>query len=84
MTVALRNLLRHKGFSFMNIMGLATGMTACFLIFLYVSFETSYDNFHTNADSIYLVVTYTTTPSATIRQSRTTTPIAIYMKKYFP
>ena len=84
MTVALRNLLRHKGFSFMNIMGLATGMTACFLIFLYVSFETSYDNFHTNADRIYRVVTDTKTPSETIRQSRTTTPIAIYMKKDFP
>ena len=45
--IAFRNLWRHKAFSFINIMGLAVGMSACFLIFLYVRFETSYDDFHT-------------------------------------
>jgi putative ABC transport system permease protein len=39
--VALRNLWRHKGFSFLNIMGLTIGMSACFLVFLYVKFELS-------------------------------------------
>ena len=82
--IAFRNLLRHKTFSFINIMGLAVGMTACFLIFLYVSFETSYDNFHTKADRIYRVVTDTKTPSETISQGMTTTPIAINIKKDFP
>lgn len=84
LNIALRNLLRHKAFSFINILGLAVGMTACFLIFLYVSFETSYDNFYTKADRIYRVVTDTKTPSETISQGRTTTPIAINMKKDFP
>jgi putative ABC transport system permease protein len=65
-------------------MGLAVGMTACFLIFLYVSFETSYDNFHTKADRIYRIVTDTKTPSETISQGATTTPIAINIKKDFP
>ena len=83
-TIAVRSLLRHKAFSFINIMGLAVGMTACFLIFLYVSFETSYDNFHTKADRIYRVVTDTKTPSETIEQEATSTPIAINMKKDFP
>ena len=46
--VALRNLWRHKGFSFLNIMGLTIGMSACFLIFLYVKFELSYDDFHSS------------------------------------
>jgi len=82
--IALRNLLRHKTFSFINILGLAVGMTACILIFLYVSFETSYDNLHTKADRIYRVVTDTKTPSETISQGRTTTPIAINLKKDFP
>ena len=82
--IAFRSLLRHKAFSFINIMGLAVGMTACFLIFLYVHFETSYDDFHTKADRIYRIVTDTKTPSETIHQGLTTTPIAINIKKDFP
>jgi putative ABC transport system permease protein len=82
--IAFRSLLRHKAFSFINIMGLAVGMTACFLIFLYVHFETSYDDFHTKADRIYRIVTDTKTPSETISQGLTTTPIAINIKKDFP
>ncbi len=82
--IAVRNLWRHKTFSFINILGLAVGMAACFLIFLYVSFETSYDNFHSKSDRIYRVVTDTKTPSETITQGMTTTPIAINMKKDFP
>jgi putative ABC transport system permease protein len=50
---ALRNLFKHKVFSLINIFGLAIGMAACLLILQYVSFELSYDNFHTNADRIY-------------------------------
>ena len=52
--IAFRNLWRHRVFSFINIMGLAVGMTACFLIFLYVRFELSYDSFHSKADRIYV------------------------------
>ncbi|MCW3118443.1 MAG: transporter permease [Chitinophagaceae bacterium] len=81
---AFRSLLRHKAFSFINIAGLAVGISACFLIFLYVSFETSYDDFHAKGDRIYRVVTDTKTPSETISQGATTTPIAINTKKDFP
>ena len=54
--IAFRNLWRHKIFSLINILGLTVGMTACFLIFLYVRFELSYDSFNTKADRIYRVV----------------------------
>jgi putative ABC transport system permease protein len=82
--IALRNLERHKAFSFINIMGLAVGMTACFLIFLYVSFETSYDNFNTKADRIYRVVSDVKTPSETINGGITIAPLAINLKNDFP
>ena len=82
--IAFRNLWHHKVFSFINIMGLAVGMTACFLIFLYVRFETSYDNFHTKAARIYRVVSDVKTPSETIHDGLTTSPVAINMKKEFP
>ncbi len=65
-------------------MGLAVGMTSAFLIFIYVSFEKSYDDFHSKADRIYRVVTDVKTPTETIRTGMTTTPIAINVKKDFP
>jgi len=52
--VAFRNLWRQRIFSFINIMGLAVGMTACFLIFLYVHFELNYDSFHSEANRILI------------------------------
>ncbi|NUM81259.1 ABC transporter permease, partial [bacterium] len=51
--IALRNLLKHKLFSFINIAGLAVGMTSCLLIVLYVWDELSYETQHEKADRIY-------------------------------
>src|ERR1700712_2918126 len=51
--IAFRNLWRHKGFSLINIIGLAVGMSAFLLILMYVSFELSYDNYHPKRDQVY-------------------------------
>ncbi|MGA0559781.1 ABC transporter permease [Larkinella sp. VNQ87] len=53
--IAFRNLVRHRVFSAINIVGLAIGIAACLLILQYVDFELSYDRFHTKADRIYRV-----------------------------
>jgi putative ABC transport system permease protein len=53
--IAWRNVLRQKGYSGINIIGLAIGIAACLLILQYVSFELSYESFHTNKDRIYRV-----------------------------
>ncbi|MEZ0541382.1 ABC transporter permease [Fibrella arboris] len=53
--IAWRNLLRHKAFSAINLVGLAIGMAACLLILQYVAFELSFDNFHEKGDRIYRV-----------------------------
>ena len=53
--IAWRNIVRQKGYSGINIVGLAIGIAACLLILQYVSFELSYENFHTNKDRIYRV-----------------------------
>jgi len=82
--IALRSLWKHKAFSLINILGLAVGMTACFLIFLYVRFETSFDNFHSKAGRIYRVVSEVRTPTETIKIGLTTTPVAVNMKRDFP
>lgn len=51
--IALRNLVKHKTYSLINISGLAVGMTACLLIVLYVWDELSFEDQHTKADRIY-------------------------------
>lgn len=51
--VAIRNLGRQRAFTFINVTGLAVGITACLLIFLYVREELSYDRYHDNADRLY-------------------------------
>ena len=53
--IALRNLLKHKGYSTINIFGLTLGMACCVLIMLYVQDELSYDRYHANAERIYRV-----------------------------
>ena len=51
--ITLRNLKRHKIFSFINIFGLSIGLACSVLILLFVKNELSYDSFHKNADRIY-------------------------------
>ena len=56
--IAFRNILRHKGYSFINISGLAIGIAVCVLILLWVQDEVSYDDFHQNINRLYLVPTW--------------------------
>lgn len=56
MKTAWRRLIKNKIFSFINIFGLTTGLTACLMIFLFVMNECSVDSFHTNGRNIYRVV----------------------------
>lgn len=51
--VGFRNLRKHKAFSFINVLGLAVGLTCCMLIGLYINEEKSYDTFHENAENTY-------------------------------
>ncbi len=54
--VALRTMQRHKGYTFINVAGLASGIVCFMLILLYVQDERSYDRYHDNADRTYRVV----------------------------
>ena len=51
--IAIRNLYKNKGISFINIFGLAVGMTCAILIFLWVGQQLSYDQWQVNKDRIY-------------------------------
>jgi putative ABC transport system permease protein len=57
--VAIRNLLRHKTFSFINIFGLSIGMSVCLLVILMLADQYTYDKFHTKKDSIFRILSGT-------------------------
>ncbi|MBP6795323.1 MAG: ABC transporter permease, partial [Saprospiraceae bacterium] len=51
--IAWRNLLKNKIFSFINIIGLSIGLTACILISVYILHESNYDNHVKNGENVY-------------------------------
>ena len=51
--ITIRNIQKHKAYSFINISGLAIGITCCLLIMLWVQDELSYDRFHVNSENLY-------------------------------
>ena len=55
--IAFRSLLKSRGTSVINILGLSIGMACCLIIFLFVQNELSYDKFHSKSDNIFRVLT---------------------------
>jgi putative ABC transport system permease protein len=83
--VAVRNLMRNKVFSALNVAGLAIGLSACFLIWQYVRFESGYDQFHSNAGRLYRVPYYVEKDSAVVGGVAVNVPaVAPNMKAEFP
>jgi putative ABC transport system permease protein len=83
--IAFRNLFRHRSVSFINIFGLAVGMTCCLLIMLYVKDEVSYDRYHKDADRVYRVVKDFVNDDGTKLPDATTPPaLAMAMQKEIP
>ena len=80
----LRNLKRHKGYSFINITGLALGIACTILILLWVQDELSYDRFNKSADQIYRVVKYSDYGGDILHVALTPGPLARAMKEELP
>ena len=55
-TIAWRNIWKNRTFAFINVIGLAIGLTSFLLIALYIFDEFTFDRFHKNADNIYRIV----------------------------
>ena len=82
--IAVRNLKKQKGYSIINISGLAIGMACCMLILLWVQDELSYDRFHENLDNIYRVVCKRQNENNIYLFAVTPAPIAAAIKRDFP
>lgn len=80
---AIRNFLRDKGYSFINVMGLAIGMTCSLLIALYVWDELRYDNFHLK-ENLYRVALHRTFPANDTYWATTPSPMAEVLTNEYP
>ncbi len=81
---AIRNVLRNKGFTFINIFGLAIGMTCCIVLFLFVQYERSFDKFHEKSEQIYRVIRQDGNKGVIDRFVMTPTPLAPALIQDFP
>ena len=61
--IALRNFIKQKGYSFINVFGLSISLAACMLITLYILQELSFDDFNSKADRIYRVTSHFKNPA---------------------
>lgn len=82
--IAFRNLLRNKAFAIINIGGIAIGLTAFWLIGLFVADEFSYDRYHENSDRIVRVAQHAKWDGGEISLATTSAPFAASLQTEFP
>ena len=82
--VALRNILKHKFYSVINISGLAVGIATCLLILLFVQNELNYDKFHENSDRIYRIVTDFEMGGKPYKRAAVSPPVGFTMANDYP
>jgi len=84
LTVALRSLSKQKGYTFINVAGLALGLASCLFILIYIQDELSYDRFHDHADRIYQTGMRGVVGGQFMEIANTSTPMGPAMKADFP
>lgn len=82
--VALRNLWKHKGYSFINIFGLSVGIAAALLISIWVQYQLSFDDFHVNEERIAMVMKKTFFNNAKGTQTGIMLPLYDELKTNYP
>lgn len=82
--IAFRNLLKNQTFSVINLLGLAVGLAAFWMIGLYILDELNYDRFHEKSDRIYRVVHSANWDNERFDLAPTSAPFAPTLKKDYP
>ena len=77
-------MMHHKGFSFINVLGLALGLACCLLMFLYVQFELSFDGFHEKSDRIVRVTSVFHTDQGDMEHTYTPNILAPLLARTYP
>ncbi|MFC1724481.1 ABC transporter permease [candidate division KSB1 bacterium] len=81
---ALRNIRKHKGYTFINVTGLTIGLACCIFLFIWVKDELSYDKYHINGDRVYRLILGSTRAGSSQRSSFTAPRAPIGLKEEFP
>ncbi len=82
--IALRNLLKHKGYTFINVFGLALGLVTCLFILQFIQDERSYDQFHEKSDRIYQVGMRGLIGGQFMEIANSATPMGPTLKQEYP
>jgi putative ABC transport system permease protein len=82
--VAIRNLTRQRGYTFINIIGLSVGLASALIIFMFVFEELNYDRFYAHSKNIYRAYLKGNIGSSTINGAYTPAPMAAALKSDFP
>ena len=82
--ITLRNVKRNKTISFINIFGLVLSLVICLYIYLYVSHELSYDNYHKDGDRIYRIIQVREAETAVNEYAAVSGNVAPLLKEDFP
>jgi len=82
--IALRNLMRNRVYSAINIFGLALGVGCCLLLALYIQDEVSYDRHHQRVEDLYRVVTKFQSDLGFDKSGTASPPIAMTLKEEIP
>ena len=82
--IAFRNLIRFKIYSFINIVGLAVGITCFITLSLFIIDETGYDTFNKNADQIYRIYVHSDIGGQVSNNSKTPAPLGDVLLKEMP
>ena len=81
--IAFRNLWRNRFYTFINVIGLALGVTCACIIYVYVRYERNFDAFHSNADRIYRVVEHSRKADGIQYWNTTAYPLAEALRNEF-
>lgn len=79
--IGFRYLARQKNISLLNLLGLTIGMSVAILIFYFVNFEKSYDNFHNEGNLIYRIISVNTGTGSTDYRATTPLPLPEVVRK---
>ena len=82
--IAWRNLLKHKSFSFINVFGLAIGIAACLIIFLYVHNELTFDQYNTKINRIARATVLIHGPESDVAMASSSVLLADALKRDYP
>ncbi len=83
MKITFRNLKRQKGFSLINILGLAAGLASCIYILMFVRYEMSYDSYHKDAGRIFRVAKLQKTEGGEVRYASSNIMLGPILKENY-